>query len=390
MVSAHREDVRSSAGRASAVPALKVFFPAAAAYAAVALPASVLPILGLAPALPGFGTPAGHGHEMLFGFALAVVAGHQLGPMRPHGLATMLAAWLAARIAFLAMPGSALSLTADVAFAALLGARLAPRLFASAKKLRNQALPFVLAALCAAAAAFPAAQRFGVARSPHAVLEVAVVLLGLLMLFMGGRLIAPTLAGHLERRGKRIEVRVQPRIEAGIIACALVAAAASAFAILRAVELVAGTAMVVTGALAAVRLYRWRLWTVPERPDILCVGAGYAWLAIGFLSLGAATIVSSHETAALHAITVGSIGTLSIAVMASTWSRQARRNPAREPIPVLGAILVAAATVARIGAGFAPGDTLPWLAVATACWSAAFTLLLAFFIAVRPRARPVP
>jgi uncharacterized protein involved in response to NO len=246
MEGAPREGVGNPAGRPSTVPALKVFFPAAAAYAALALPASVLPMVGIATALPGLGTRSGHGHEMLFGFALAVVAGHQLGAMSRRGLAVMFAAWVAARVAFLALPGSALSLAADVAFASMLGARLVPRLFASAKKLRNQALPIMLAALCAAAAAFPAVQRFGTPRSPDAVLAVAVVLLGLLMLFMGGRLIAPTLSGHLQRHGKRIEARVQPRLEGGIIACALVAAVASALPALGAAEVVAGTAMVVT------------------------------------------------------------------------------------------------------------------------------------------------
>jgi uncharacterized protein involved in response to NO len=76
--------------------------------------------------------------------------------------------------------------------------------------------------------------------------------------------------------------------------------------------------------------------------------------------------------------------------MASLWSRQARRDPARERIPVVGVVLIAIGTVARMGADFATGGPIPWLATAAAFWCAAFALLLCFFAAVRPRARPVP
>jgi hypothetical protein len=55
-----------------------------------------------------------------------------------------------------------ISAAANIGFAAILGLQLAPRLFASDKKLRNKALPLVLA---------------------------------LLMLFMGGRILALAVAG---------------------------------------------------------------------------------------------------------------------------------------------------------------------------------------------------
>ena len=60
------------------LPGNVVFFPVAAAYAMLVLPASVSSMLGMTGAFPGIATPSGHAHEMLFGFALAVVAGNQL------------------------------------------------------------------------------------------------------------------------------------------------------------------------------------------------------------------------------------------------------------------------------------------------------------------------
>src|SRR5665647_2278095 len=58
-----------------------VFFPMATVYAIFVLPASVLAMLGLTGTFPALASTTGHAHEMLFGFALAVVAGNQLGPI---------------------------------------------------------------------------------------------------------------------------------------------------------------------------------------------------------------------------------------------------------------------------------------------------------------------
>lgn len=154
-----------------------LFFPAAAAYAAFALPASMASMLGLMPAIPGLAFGAGHGHEMLFGFALAVVAGNQLGPTPVGRLAALFGAWAIARIAFLAAPHSIVAALAGGAFALLL---------------------------------------------------VGLLLLGLLMLFMGGRIIAPAAAGQFYRQGEDLAARVQPRIEGWLIAVMLVAVAAGA------------------------------------------------------------------------------------------------------------------------------------------------------------------
>src|SRR5574340_753142 len=130
------------------------FFPAAAAYAALALPVSVLAMLGMIPAPRAFSHPLGHAHEMLVGFALAVVAGYQLPQIARGRLALMFGLWIAGRVLFVTFPRSVAASLPDVAFALALAAHIAPRLFVAAKKLRNLALPLVLSALCVAAALF--------------------------------------------------------------------------------------------------------------------------------------------------------------------------------------------------------------------------------------------
>lgn len=360
-----------------------VFFPVATAYAIFVLPASVFAMLGLTSAFPALASSTGHAHEMLFGFALAVVAGNQLGPMAMPRLALLAGLWVIARATFLAAPHSTTAAAANIAFAALLAAHLAPRLFGAAKKLRNQALPLVLTAICVSSIAFQLARYAGCAAAGHTILIVAVLLFAALMLFMGGRLIAPTVAGQFYRQGGKLDARVQPRIEGGLLVAMTVAAAASVFASWPPFTMLAAAATTVAGALSAVRLVRWRLWALRGRPDLLCLAAGYGWLAIGLLLYGAALAAGHYQTAALHIITVGALGTLTLNVMAMTWTLKARQDPSRAGARVGATILLGAAASARVLASLAVFDPQVLLVIASTTWSSAFALLLVFLVRLR-------
>ena len=360
-----------------------VFFPAATLYAIFVLPASVFAMLGLTVALPALASTTGHAHEMLFGFALAVVAGNQLGPMPLPRLALLAGLWVIARATFLVAPHGMVAAAANIAFAALLAAHLASRLFGAAKKLRNQALPLVLTAICVSSIAFQLAPHAGFASAGHAILVVAVLLFALLMLFMGGRLIAPTVAGQFYRQGDKLQARVQPRIEGGLLVAMAIAAAASAFASQPPLVMLAAAASFVAGALSVVRLLRWRLWALRSRPDLLCLAAGYGWLALGLLLYGAALVAGRYQTAALHIITVGALGTLTLNVMVMTWTLKARQDPARARAPLWATLLIAAATLARVLASLGVYDAVVLLQFAALCWSGAFALLLMRLVRVR-------
>lgn len=296
--------------------------------------------------------PQWHPREMLFGFALAVVAGNQLGAAPASRVRLLFALWLAARVAILAIPGMAISAIANGVFALALAAQAAPRPLAAAKKWRNRALPAIVVGLCIAAAALQ--------------VRLAVLLFAALMLFMGGRIIAPTVAGQLERQGVRLGPRVQPRLEGALLVAMGISILWTPFC-------------AVAGVIAAVRLARWRLWALRGRPDLLCLASGYAWLSLGLVAFGAASALGGGEARAVHLITVGAIGTLTFNVMALSWLLKKRRDPAREPLIVAGTLLIAAATLLR--AGFA------YYVAAAACWSAAYLLLLAIFLRAGPGRR---
>jgi uncharacterized protein involved in response to NO len=320
---------------------------------------------------PSLSTSFGHAHEMLLGYALAVVAGNQLPLMARTRAILLFGLWLAARLTFVAQAG-AIAVTFDVAFAMVLALYIAPRLFRAAKKLRNQGLPVVLTALCASAVAYDAAMFGQGPTSPRAILSVSVLLLAALMLFMGGRIIAPAAAGQLYRQGQSLAARVQPRIEGSLLA---IMAAAVVAAVFPGFEPLLRLTCAVAGSLALARLLRWRLWACKGRPDLLCLGAGYAWLALGLLAVGAST-PGNTRTVALHLITIGALGTLTLNVMANTMLLKARRSPADQWIPSLATALIGGATVLRVAAGFAETRAVILLILAAACWSCSFVVVL--------------
>jgi len=347
-----------------------LFFPAAALYAATVLPWSVLSMTGLVTGPASLSTGLGHAREMLLGYALAVVAGHQLPPMPAPRVLLLFSVWVLARAAFVALPGSVASIL-DVVFIAALGMHIAPRLFRAAKKLRNQALPGILAALCAGAVSFDVAAYVAGAATLRAILTAVVLLLAALMLFMGGRIIAPAAAGQFYRQGRSLAARVQPRIEGWLLVAMTTAVVA---AVVPRLELLMRVACAGAAALALLRLLRWRLWACQRRPDLMCLGAGYGWLAFG-LSAIAISNAGAERTAALHILTVGALGTLTFNVMGATVLRRARRDPADEPTLAWGTTLIGIATASRVAAAVMPAFGVELLVAAAACWTAAFLAL---------------
>jgi uncharacterized protein involved in response to NO len=324
---------------------------------------------GLVAGPASLSTGLGHAHEMLLGYALAVVAGHQLPPRQLPRVVLLFASWALARAAFIAWPGSAASIL-DVIFIVALGMHVAPRLFRAAKKLRNQALPGVLAALCAAGIAYESAAWLGWAATP-AIITAVVLLLAALMLFMGGRIIAPAAAGQFHRQGQSLATRVQPRIEAGLMAVMAVAVVA---AVVPALQPLMRAACACAAVLALVRLLRWRLWACRRRPDLACLGAGYGWLAFGLGAIAVAGAGAGRATA-LHVVTVGALGTLTFNVMGAAMLRRLRLDPADEPLLAWGTASIGVATVARVAAALAPAFRVELLLVSAACWTAAFIAL---------------
>ena len=376
-------------------PAFILFFPLAAILASLAVPLSIWAVLS------GSGWPAGligsgHGFELIFGFALALIAGYTLGPQPARVLYPLVALWLAARLLRIPFPDNALSLLLPVAFALLLAWRVVPR-FSAAKQWRNRTTAPLILTLCLLPAlaallllvwrlspTLASAIRLDYARLMHA----GVLCLLLLMSFIGGRVMAPAAAITLEKRGIELKARLQPRMEGALIILLGLAITALLMPGLPAHYSypVAGLLLITAGGVLAVRGLRWQLWKCAARPDLLAFGIGYAWLALGSIASGAAFVSQQHPTAALHLITIGALGTLSTSVMLRLYFQRSRKTP-----PPTGWVmgitgLIALASVTRYLCGATP-FAQPWLlSLSAASWSVAYLLLAGLMLRLgRPR-----
>jgi uncharacterized protein involved in response to NO len=215
------------------------------------------------------------------------------------------------------------------------------------------------------------------------VLHETILFLALLMAFMGGRVIAPAVAGELYKQGHNLEARVQPRIEGAFILSLIVAA--PALAIPGSARL-AGAMAVLTGALIIIRLLRWQLWRCRSRPDLIGLGLGYAWLGIGLGSFGIALATGWHVTGALHVITIGALGTLTSGIMSRTHYQRLYRTPPPARLVAWMLTTITLAALARVAATFfTSAVSIPLLWVAATAWTLCFGLLAWLFTTERFR-----
>jgi len=340
-----------------------------------------------------YGAIAWHGHEMVFGYAAAVVAGFLLTAVRnwtsmdtPRGgpLAALLALWIAGRLAPFAtgvVPGWLIAV-ADLAFLPALAASVAVPLVRR-RQWRNIAfVPILL--LMAFANALVHLDVLGVTPGrARTGLYLGVDLLVLLIAIIGGRVIPFFTERALPGARRHVWRPVEWVAIAALVALAVLRAVPFAPALTLGLAVVAALAH-------AVRLWGWsdrRLWSVPL---LWILYTGYGWVVVGFAldALSAAAIVSPQL--AVHAFTTGAVGALTLGMMARVSLGHTGR-PLHAPRPVVAAFaLVNVAALLRVfAAWWLPGQWYVSLIVASgAAWVAAFALFLGVYtpILTRPRA----
>ncbi len=375
----------------------RVFFLLAPLYAACALADWILVYLGIV-APPGSANPMlWHAHEMIFGFAAGGVAGFFLTAVpnwtgapfvRGLPLAVLAAVWLFGRIAMNAGAGvpPAVAAAIDLAFLPMLGALVAPPLLRQGIG-RNAFLLVVLLALWGGDLAMQAelagpSLGIDVASGARGA-RVAIDTLALLITVIGGRIVPAFTMTYLKLRGERRlpqSSAVLDRLAIGSMALLLLS------------ETIFGTGSV-TGAIAvaatvvqAARLSQWRGLATVRVPILVVLHLGYAWLVVGLALKGASAFIDAlPETAALHALTVGAVGTMMMAVMSRAALGHTGRKLVAHPVTVAAYALVSLAALLRLAAGVVP--IVSMLAISGIAWSLAFALFLAVYvpILVRPR-----
>lgn len=368
------------------------FFVLCGAWAIVALAVLVGALAGMMPwspdAMPLF---RWHGHEMIFGFVSAAIAGFLLTasatwtgtpPVSGGRLAALALLWLAGRL--VVSPATGLHATAavlvEIAFLPALGALLAVSLVRT-RNVRNYPFLVILGLLFAADALFHALALGLVRPLPFDPLRFAANLVLLLVAVVGGRIVPAFTHNALLREGRGSSIAPSPYLER-LSLLALVAVIAVDVAAPDSVA--AGLVAAAAAVLVAARLARWEGLSTLRMPIVFVLHVGYGWIAVA-LGLKAIWLLAGAPWAAhwLHAQTAGLFGTMILAVATRVaLGHTGRPLVVRPAITVAYALVVAAALVRIFGPALLPLGTVHVLACAAALWVAAFAIFLVVYVPI--------
>ena len=349
------------------------FYLLAALYAALGVPLWALQFAG---AVGGPGM-LWHAHEMLFGYAFAVIAGFLLTAVRawtaratPAGapLAAIAAIWIAARLAGLLSPAAGAAL--DALFAAAVAWGIGRPLVASGNR-RNWFFIALVLALGGASVAF--------LWLPRAGLVVALDVVLFIMAVMGGRVIPAFTNNAIPGAG----ARRMAWLEYGALGSVLLLLVCDVLALQRA----AGAVALAAALLHAARLALWSPWKTRSRPILWILHASYAWIAVHLALRGLAAFDLAPAGGATHALTVGAIGGLTRGMMTRTARGHTGRPLTVGRLELAAYVLVHLAALMRVLAPLLPPAYIELVVASAAAWCAAFALYVVVYapILTRPR-----
>jgi uncharacterized protein involved in response to NO len=390
----------SGAGWALFGYGFRPFFLGAGMAAVVLIPWWAASLAWGVPVVTGWPPSLWHGHEMLFGFIMAAVAGFLLTAvpswtgMRgfagwPLALLTTLWALGRACVATSALWPPLLVAAVDLSFLPALAGFVLPPLLRARN--RNTPLLAVLVALWATNIAFyRGISRGDPSLARHALL-IGIDIVLLLVTVIGGRIVPAFTASALKQAGIPGPMRAwratTPLAVGVMIAVALIdlwGPESSA----------AGVIALGAAVIQAARLAQWRALRTLRMPLVWVLHLAYLWLPLG-LALKALALLAGLALAAfyLHALTIGAAATMILAVMTrASLGHTGRPLTVRRPVVYAYGLLTAAAAVRVFGPAWLALPYSVVIALAAGLWTAAFALFLWVYapILLKPRADGKP
>lgn len=325
-----------------------------------------------------------HAHEMLFGFAVAVILGFLLtavkawtGLATPRGavLGALALLWLAARVAAVTGP-YALYAVLDLLLLPLVAAVLT-ELLLRARNRRNLPLAGMLVLLALVNGLFHLSVIGTLAISPLTPLYAALALIVMIESVIAGRVIpAFTMSAT-----PGLKLKVRAPLERATLALTALALLLWVLApVGPAWSLATGLAFLVAAVAHALRLLQWRPAVTRHRPILWILHLSYAWIPLGLALLAAGQFGWIAASAGVHALAIGATAGLIIGMMTRTARGHTGRalQASRPEVAAYGLVMAAAAVRVLL-----PLAVPPWLPQAlvfsAVAWALAFAIYLFIF-----------
>ncbi len=353
------------------------FYLGATVFAALAIPVWVLMFLGQMDAAPVLPPLLWHAHEMLFGFAAAVIVGFLLtagkawtGLQTPRGpaLAALVLVWLAARVAGWVAPYpvyAALDLLLLPVVATVL-----VRVLLRAGNRRNLPLASLLGMLTLANLVFHLSVLGVLELSPVRALYAALALIVLIECVMAGRVVPAFTMSAIPG----LRLKIDPKLEKATAIASVLALLSWVF---MPTFVISAPLLALAAVLQLARLVAWKPWRTRSRPILWILHLSYAWISVGFLLLAMSVLGWIAVSAGIHALAIGATGGLIIGMVTRTARGHTGRPLLASPIEVAAYSLVMLAALIRVFVPLlAPQFLVLSVIAAATAWSLAFALYL--------------
>ena len=365
------------------------FYLLAACFACLAVPVWALVYAGQLAWAPNLPPMLWHAHEMVFGFATAVIIGFLLtagkawtGLPTPRGLPLALLAltWLAARVAALLDVPYAVYAVLDLALLPIVAVILV-LLLLRADNHRNLLLAGLLGLLALANLVFHLSVSGLLELSALRPLYAGLALIVLVECVMAGRVVPAFTMNAIA--GLRIKSR--PLLDRAVLAASALALALWVF---MPAAMVTAPMLAVAAILQAARVMSWKPLQTRGKPILWILHLAYAWIPMGFVLLAMAQFGWVAPSAGIHAFAVGATGGLIIGMLTRTARGHTGRPLLASPFEVAAYTLVMLAAALRVFMPMVAPQWQLWTALAAAtAWSLAFVLYLVTFTPWLLRAR---
>ena len=356
------------------------FFLGAGLWSVIAMVAWLFVFTGQMPAPGGANANSWHAHEMLFGYGAAVVAGFLLTaipnwtsrlPVAGAPLAALMLLWFAGRLAMLLPDVSAwFVVLVDGGFLWVFCLLIAREVL-SGGNWRNAPVVALVALLALANSLYHAAT-FELIEAAWG-LRLGIAVFTLLIALIGGRVVPSFTRNWLAKQGPGALPAPFDRYDQ--ISLALTAAALLAW-VASGENMASGALLVLSGLLLAGRVGRWQPHRTGFEPLVWILSLSYGWLACGVLLLGLAGLFDWPISTALHALTVGAIGGMTLAMMTRAILGHSDRLLTADRTTTAAYLCISLSALVRLFSDWA-GELvlLAWLA-ADLFWILAYMLFL--------------
>lgn len=371
------------------------FFLAGGVWAVVAMVLWIATITGRIDLAGDYGAPNWHAHEMLFGFASAVLAGFLLTavpnwtgrlPVSGWPLAGLFGLWCAGRLALLAADriGVVEAAVIDGLFLpVLLG--ICTREIVAGRKWKDLKILGGLLALSLANAVFHVAVIGG--GDDHMAIRLGVAAYVVLVMIVGGRIVPSFTRNWLNKVGRSDFPVPYNRFDTAAILAGV--AALAAWTAVPAHPATAGLG-IVAAVLHAIRLHRWRGWTTLPEKLLVVLHVAYAFVPLGLLAIAFSALGYLEERSVLHVLSVGAIACMMLAVMTRASLGHTGRPLAASRLTVAAYVALVLCALVRPFGEVLPDASEQIYAAAGLLWIVAFGLFCLEYAPILARKRRVP